>query len=85
MYASKERPSTSVAAWPVTVRVTKPFRARPLARLVFVRYVHVSPGAREGPSTVVDSAIAVAAGRTKKATRASQPRDRTLSNFWGRD
>src|SRR5439155_4615456 len=85
MYTSNDRPSTSVGAWLVTVRVTKPCRASPVARLVFVRYVQWSPGARAGPFTVVVSAAAVAAGRTNRAARASQPRDRTVSNFWGRD
>ena len=44
-----------------------------------------SPGARAGPFTVVDSAAAVAAGRTNRAAKASQPRHRTISNFRGRD
>src|SRR5438552_19213440 len=85
MYTSNDRPSTSVGAWLVTVRVTKPCRASPVARLVFVRYVQWSPGARAGPFTVVVSAAAVAGGRTNRAARASQPRDRTVSNLWGRD
>src|SRR5439155_21366220 len=48
MYASKERPAASVAAWPVAVRVSKARRDGPVARTVFGRYGRVASGATGG-------------------------------------